>query len=106
VGSAERHFGEVTGTAGGGTAGAVVFVLSVRWTTEEPSGCWVVVSLVSVLELLPVAVVVEDSVWVVVVDFGGVLLVHAAAPRRLRATKHPVADNERSWLVMRSLHAS
>lgn len=103
-----RHFGEVgavgevSGTVGGGV---FVFVRSVRWTTEEPSGCWVVVSLVSVLELLPVAVVVVDSVWVVVVDVGAALWAHAA-PRRLTATKNAVVDNERSWLVMRSLHAS
>jgi hypothetical protein len=100
---AARHFGEVSGTTG---AGVFVFVLSVRWTTEEPSGCWVVVSLVSVLELLPVAVVVVDSVWVVVVDFGAALLAHAAAPRRFTATKNAVVDNERSWLVMTSRHAS
>jgi len=65
----------------GGVAGADVFVISVRWTVEEPSGCLVVFSVVSELVLLPVSVVVLDCVRVVVVDFGGVLLPQAAASK-------------------------
>jgi hypothetical protein len=68
-----RHFGAV--------AGAAVFVVSVRWTVDEPSLCFVVFSVVSELVLLPVSVVVVDCVRVVVVDFGGVLLPHAAASK-------------------------
>jgi hypothetical protein len=64
----------------GGAAGADVLVVSLRWTMEEPSGCWVVVSLVSEVELLPVSVVVVDCVRVVTVDFGGALLAQAATP--------------------------
>jgi len=72
---AARHF-----RGAGGAGGADVFVVSVRWTLDEPSGCWVVVSLVSDVELLPVSVVVVDCVRVVTVDFGGALLAQAATP--------------------------
>jgi hypothetical protein len=65
----------------GGVAGADVFVVSVRWTVDEPSGCLVVFSEVSELVLLPVSVVVVVCVRVVVVDFGGVVLPQAAASK-------------------------
>lgn len=65
----------------GGVAGADVFVLSVRWTVDEPSACLVVFSEVSELVLLPVSVVVLVCVRDVVVDFGGVLLPHAAVTK-------------------------
>jgi hypothetical protein len=61
--------------------GADVFVVSVRWTVDEPSGCLVVFSVVSELVLLPVSVVVVVCVRVVVVDFGGGLLPQAAASK-------------------------
>jgi hypothetical protein len=65
----------------GGVAGADVFVVSVRWTVDEPSGCLVVFSEVSELVLFPVSVVVLVCICVVVVDFGGVLLSQAAASK-------------------------
>ena len=58
-----------------------MFVVSVRWTVDEPSGCLVVFSLTSELVLLPVSVVVVVCVRVVVVDLGGVLFPQAAANR-------------------------
>jgi hypothetical protein len=59
--------------------GADVFVVSVRFTSDEPSACFVVFSVVSEVVLLPVSVVVLVWVRVVVVDFGGVLLPQAVA---------------------------
>jgi hypothetical protein len=76
-----------------------VLVVSVRLTVDEPSGCSVVVCLVSVLSLFPVAVLVEVSVWVVVVDAGGVLLPQATRPS-VEAINSAVVVNRRRWCVM------
>ena len=72
-------------------AGAAVFVVSVRWTVDDPSVCFVVVSFVSELVLFPVSVVVVVCVRVVVVDFGGVV------------PPQPAADTMRKTVVMKRL---
>jgi hypothetical protein len=65
--------------------GAAVFVVSVRWTVDDPSTCFVVVSFVSELVLFPVSVVVDDWVRVVVVDCGGVVPPQPAADTMRKA---------------------
>jgi hypothetical protein len=58
--------------------GESVVVVWVFSFVKEPSAFSVVTSLVSVLTLLPVSVVVEVWVFVVVVDFGGGVLLAQA----------------------------
>jgi hypothetical protein len=94
---AERYFGEVGVLAEVG--GADVLVVSVRWTVDEPSCFVVVVSLVSEVALFPESVVIVDCVRVVVVDLGGALLAHAAAPR-VDAINSAVRVDRRERLVM------
>ena len=72
-------------------------MVSVFWTVDEPSGCCVVVWVLSVLLLSPVSVVVVDWVRVVVVDFGGVLLPQAAST--LMAKNAKVVVKREKWLI-------
>jgi hypothetical protein len=89
----------------GGAGGADVWVVSVRRTVDEPSCCSVVVSLVSEVLLLPESVLMVDCVRVVVVDFGGGILLAQAAMPRVDAINNAVVVNERHWLVMLFIHA-
>jgi hypothetical protein len=74
-----------------------VFVVSVRWTVDEPSVCFVVFSVVSLVVLLPVSVVVADCVRVVVVDFGGVVPPQAVASKNV-----DVAMSRKRFVMMKT----